>query len=251
MTTIAHISDLHFGITDPAAVERIAQEVAQSKADLLVVSGDLTQRARAGQYEQAKQFLARLPSPQLVVPGNHDIPLFAFWRRIFSPFGRFRHFVSDNLWPTWHNDEVFVVGMNTACRVAPRLTGWWKDGKITPDEDAQIRREFAAAVDGQVRVLVAHHPFIEPPGGHAHGIVHGAAAALRVIEECKVDLILSGHLHMAYYYDLRQRHKHVNRPMINLVAGSATSTRRREKFNSWNVVRIDKGKVQIEVRFLQ
>lgn len=247
-TCIAQISDLHFHRTDAGVVEALAADLQGLQPDLLVVSGDLTQRARAGQYRSAVAFLRRLPGPQLVVPGNHDVPLLAFWRRIFSPLGRFRQFVTADLWPTWANDEVFVLGMNTACRLAPRWNGFWKDGRITPAQRDELAARFAAARPGQARVLVAHHPFVEPPGGHAHGIVHGAAEALRVLDAAGVDLILSGHLHLSMQADVRSRHPHVQRPMINLLAGSATSTRRREPCNSYNVIRVDCGRIEVEIR---
>lgn len=237
MTTIAHISDLHFDRIDPPALEALRIELARVRPDVLVVSGDLTQRARAGQFRRAMAFLAGLPTPQVIVPGNHDVPLFAFWRRIFCPYGRFRRFVTDDLWPAWSNGHVRIVGMNTACRIAPRLTGFWKDGRIDRRQCDRIRRSFAGA-DEPVRVLVAHHPFIEPPAGHAHGIVHGATEALAAIQEAGISLILSGHVHMAYYADLRTGHPHLNRPIINLVAGSATSTRRRDPCNSFNIVEV-------------
>jgi 3',5'-cyclic AMP phosphodiesterase CpdA len=117
------------------------------------------------------------------------------------------------------------------------LTGFWKDGRIDRRQCVRIRRSFADA-DEPVRVLVAHHPFIEPPGGHAHGIVHGATDALAAIQDSGVSLVLSGHLHMAYHADLRVRHPLLTRPIINLVAGSATSTRRRDPCNSFNIVEV-------------
>lgn len=247
-TCIAHISDLHFHRTEADAVEALAIELRGLSPDLLVVSGDLTQRARVGQYRSVAAYLGRLPQPRLVVPGNHDVPLLAFWRRVVSPLGRFRRFVTPDLWPVWANDDVFVLGMNTACRLAPRWNGFWKDGRISAAQRDELAARFSGARSGQVRVLVAHHPFVEPPGGHAHGIVHGAREALRVLDSAGVDLILSGHLHLAMQADVRLLHPHVRRPMINLLAGSATSTRRREPCNSYNVVRIDSGRIEVEVR---
>ena len=228
--------------------DALARDLADLRPDVLVVSGDLTQRARAGQFRLARDYLARLPTPQIVVPGNHDVPLFAFWRRIFSPFGRFRRFATPDVWPAWRSGDVAILGLNTACRLAPRLSGFWKDGLIDRRQCEQIPRRFAALGDASVRVLVAHHPFIEPPGGHRHGIVHNAAEALAACEQAQVDLILSGHVHMAYRADVREQHPQVSRPILNLVAGSAISNRRREAFNSYNVIRVEGGVARIELR---
>jgi len=108
MRTIAHISDVHFGRTDPAVVEGLVKDLSERKPTLLVVSGDFTQRARGRQYAAAAAFLKRLPSPQLVVPGNHDIPMFDIIRRFFFPLSRYRKYITDNLRPAGGNDAVGV-----------------------------------------------------------------------------------------------------------------------------------------------
>src|SRR5256885_14849667 len=113
MRTIAHISDIHFGRTDPAVVEGLVQDLSERAATLLIVSGDFTQRGRERQYADASAFLRRLPSPQLVVPGNHDIPLFDIIRRFFFPLRRYRRYISTDLRPVYQDEELFVLGINT------------------------------------------------------------------------------------------------------------------------------------------
>ncbi len=278
MTTIAHISDLHFGRIDSAAVEALVGDLHLLRPDLVVISGDLTQRARPEQYKAARALIDRLPIPQIIVPGNHDVPLYDLLRRLRDPFGRFRQFITVDEYPEFENDDVHVVGINTACRIAPRLSGFWKDGKVrarhleklkqlfTPDRailprsvvrqgdtSAEARnapladdppsgplpeyKEEEAALH-QMRILVAHHPFIEPGGGHCHGIIHGARHALPVLEQLGIDLILGGHVHMSYRGDVCLQHPQVRRPMLNILAGSAISTRRREQCNAYNVLQI-------------
>lgn len=250
MTTIAHISDLHFDRVDPAAVRALPAELHSFRPDVVIISGDLTQRARRGQYRRAVEFISRLPSPRIIVPGNHDVPLFDSLRRMIDPYGRFARKVSADFFPEFRNDDVHIVGINTACRLAPRWNGFWKDGKIRPIHLDELRRRLPPGLvrPGQLRMLVAHHPFIEPPGGHVHGIIHGAARALPVLESLGIDLILGGHFHLSFRADLRARYPILSRPMLNLVAGSATSTRRRERFNSYNLIRVAAGRAEIVVR---
>src|SRR3954471_22415928 len=104
MRTIAHISDIHFGRTDPAVVEGLIADFAGRRPDVLVVSGDFTQRARAGQYMAAADYHRRLPAPQLVVPGNHDIPLYDVIRRFFFPLQRYRKYITKDLRPVYQDE---------------------------------------------------------------------------------------------------------------------------------------------------
>src|SRR5688500_3119965 len=123
MRTIAHISDLHFGRIDPPVVEGLVSDLAQRQPTLVVVSGDFTQRARRKQYEQAADYLARLPTPHLDVPENHDTPMFDLTRRIFFPLHRYRHYITRDLRPSYQADELFVLGINTA-RSSTHKSGW-------------------------------------------------------------------------------------------------------------------------------
>ena len=114
MRTLVHLSDLHFGRTDPALIEPLIASVNGIGANLVVVSGDLTQRAKQAQFEEARDFLARLAPPRLVVPGNHDVPLYRVWERFLSPLGKYCRIIDSNLEPTFVDGEIAVVGVNTA-----------------------------------------------------------------------------------------------------------------------------------------
>src|SRR5687768_14918819 len=111
---IAHISDIHFGAEDPAAVTAAAKDLLAWRYDLLVVSGDFTQRARPRQFRAAMDFLKPLPQPHLYVPGNHDVPLYDVFNRFLNPVGRFRRYVTPDLRPVFRDDQMAVVGLNTA-----------------------------------------------------------------------------------------------------------------------------------------
>src|SRR4051812_2596140 len=123
MRTIAHISDLHFGRLDRSVAEGLVADLAERKPSLLVVSGDFTQRAREGQFRAAAEYLKRLPQPQLVVPGNHDVPLYDVVARFFSPLAGYRRIISSDLRPLYRDEEMLVLGVNTA-RSFTHKSGW-------------------------------------------------------------------------------------------------------------------------------
>src|SRR6185503_12284158 len=197
MRTIAHVSDLHFGREDPRVVEAVLEDLAASRPHLVVVSGDLTQRARRREFQAARAFLDRLPSPALVVPGNHDIPLFDLARRFFRPLERYKRFVTDDLSPLFHDEDLAVLGVNTA------RSNVWKNGRVSHAQIETIRAHFAPLPQRMTKVLVTHHPFLAPPGTAGHRLVGRGLQALQAAEACGVDLLLAGHLHVGFTGDVR------------------------------------------------
>jgi 3',5'-cyclic AMP phosphodiesterase CpdA len=195
MARLVHLSDLHFGAHDERLVEAVEERVDELKPDLVVVSGDFTQRAKTEQFREACQFLERLQHSGhevLGVPGNHDVPLYDVLRRFLSPLSRYRRFIDDSLCPFVELPGIAVLGINTARSLT------FKDGRINQDQVAFIRDTFSRTPRDAFRVLVTHHPlFALEVGDEITPAIGRQELALDAIQEAGVDLLLAGHNHHA------------------------------------------------------
>jgi 3',5'-cyclic AMP phosphodiesterase CpdA len=236
---LLHLSDLHFGRVDLSLVESIVDLAQQLAPDLVVVSGDFTQRARRNQFEAARAFLDRLPEPRLVVPGNHDIPLWDVVRRFLSPLGRYRRYITRDLAPFFHDEEIAVLGINTARSLTRKY------GRINVQQIAHAREVFADVEKQIVKVVVTHHPFDLPPGTHHH-LVGRSAMAMEGLAAAGVDLILSGHLHLQHTGLTATRYRIEGYSALIAQTGTTTSTRGRGEANSFNFIRIETDRIAIE-----
>jgi 3',5'-cyclic AMP phosphodiesterase CpdA len=245
VTRIVHLSDLHFGAHDDQLVEAVDAQVDQFKPDLVVISGDFTQRARTEQFKEACQFLEALRDrghEVLGVPGNHDVPLYDVLRRFLSPLARYRRFIDENLSPFIELPGVAVLGINTARSLT------FKDGRINKEQVEFIRETFARTPSEATRVLVTHHPlFALRVGEHVDRAIGRQELALDVIEESGVDMLLAGHNHHASSQDASDLVTRLGGVLV-VQAGTATSTRVREQEQSFNVIDIAEGQATIIVR---
>ena len=247
MPRIAHLSDLHFGAHDDRLVAAVEEWVDEAKPDLVVISGDFTQRAKTEQFKQACQFLERLKAAGhevLGVPGNHDVPLYDVLRRFLSPLTRYRRFIDDTLCPYHELPGAVVLGINTARSLT------FKDGRINEEQIAFIRESFARVGPDTARILVTHHPMFALPVGDGPQLgeaVGRQEMALRVVAEAGVDLLLAGHNHRASTHHARDLVTDAG-PALVIQAGTATSTRLRDEEQSFNLIEVAKGEVMVAVQ---
>ena len=245
MRVLAHISDLHFGRHDPALAEALLASLAEARPDLVVVSGDLTQRARTEQFAAARAFLERIAAPVLVVPGNHDVPLWNPLRRFLRPRSRFGRYVTSERTPCYADEEIAVLGLDTSRRVP------FKNGRVSLGQIAELHRFFAAAPATATRILVTHHPLALPAGvaAEAFDAVGRSRAALDAVAAAGVHIMLSGHFH-ASLSGAAAHPAAVAGPAHSVLvvhAGTAISTRTRAEANAWNLLRIDGPEVAVAV----
>jgi 3',5'-cyclic AMP phosphodiesterase CpdA len=243
MRTIAHLSDLHFGREDPDVVAALLAELGERRPTVVAVSGDLTQRARPTQFRAARAFLDRIEAPQVVVPGNHDVPLYDVVRRFTSPLGRYARFVTPELEPAYADDALHVLGVSTARSLT------WKEGRISLDQIEALRRRFCdGAAPPRLRVLVAHHPFGAAADGARPRVAGRSGRALRVLAGCGLDLLLTGHLHRLAHGELEHPVERLSRAVLAFHAGSATSVRLRGEPNSYNWIEVDGPRLVLTIR---
>lgn len=188
MTRIVHLTDLHFGCARAELAGPLHRALRQVRPDLVVVSGDLTHRARRAQFRAAMAFLNGLNLPFIAQPGNHDMPLFNLVLRVLDPFRGWRRAVSDTLAPDRDAGHVRVFSANTAD------PSRWRRGLLRGDDLRRIGAALRAGPPGAINILACHHPFEEPPG-FDRGETRGAAAALPGLARDGLHVILSGHLH--------------------------------------------------------
>lgn len=193
---LVHLSDIHFGGENAAAVAGATEYIAAGDFDLVVVSGDLTRYAEKAEFQAAAAWLAGLPGDRLVTPGNHDAPYLAWAERIFAPFRRFEAAIGPARSQTHLGGGFAVRGLNTARGAQPRIN--WSKGQISRNQTDEAANWFEAAAAECFRIVVCHHPLIEMLGGPMTARVWGGPAAAQAFSEAKVDLVLSGHIHAPF-----------------------------------------------------
>jgi 3',5'-cyclic AMP phosphodiesterase CpdA len=240
MRTLVHLSDLHFGHNDPKLPGPLRAAIESLEPDVVCISGDLTQRARRSQFREAAAFLATLPKPQIVVPGNHDVPLYDVVRRFLAPLDRFREFIEPEPFPSFIDDEIAVVGVNTARSLT------FKNGRINAEQIAEVERRFRGLPDEVARIVVTHHPFDLAEGSHEKELVGRAHMAMQAFAAAGVDFFLSGHMHVSHAMTTAKRYDIAGFAALMIQAGTTTSTRGRGEANAFNVLRIGRASLDLE-----
>jgi len=243
MKTIVHISDLHFGRLNEAVMQPLEDFIKEMKPDVLVISGDLTMRAKKREFMEAKIFLNKLPFPQIIVPGNHDIPLYNVWTRFFQAFKKYRKYISEDLEPIYQDENVLMYGLNTARSYA------LVRGRVDLNQVEKICAEFDKLPKEVLRVVVTHHPFDLPGPYRAYNLQQRPAKAMEMLIKSRVDLFLAGHTHKSIIDHVPERAKELGFGPLIIQAGTTTSRRTRHDHNTFNVIKWDYPVMQIDNYF--
>lgn len=256
---ICHLSDLHFGHHDSRLAAGLHADLTSQSPDLVIVSGDFTQVGSEEEFRAARAFLDGLDTPFLAVPGNHDVPAHNIVRRFLDPYGFYRRYIARELEPTLDLGDIVIAGIRTSRRMRAELN--WAHGSISRGQLARLEQRFAGTSADALRIVVAHHPLMQPEGEvlKPMRLVRRADLALETFARLGVRLVLSGHFHLSY---VRQHgpegavkeaapsglREAARAPILVAQASSTISTRLRGDANAYNLIDIDKGRITVTVR---
>lgn len=234
MSLLVQISDPHFGTERPEVVDALRRLITTLAPDLVILSGDVTQRARRAQFDAARRFIDSYPQPTLAVPGNHDVPLLNLAARVFDPFGGYRRVFGKDLEPVHASADTLVIGVNTVR--AKRH----KNGEVSDAQIARVAARLRAADEAQLRIVVTHQPVHVIREKDITNLLINHEPAIREWAAAGADLVLGGHIHLPYVRPLNTPDRRLASELWSVQAGTATSTRIREGIsNSVHVIRHD------------
>lgn len=242
MVRLAHISDLHFGADDAVVVAGLRADLRDQDLSQVLLSGDLTMRARKREFRQARELLDAIGLPWVSVPGNHDLPLDRPARAV-RPLRGYQRAIDPDTEPRVLRDGVLVVGLSTARRYL------WKGGRIDDEQVARIETAFVSDEPVVLRVLMLHHPVFRSLQRPGERIVRGAGPALRAAAAAGVDVVLCGHDHVQAHVDLALSRPYMSRHVLGIMCGTTTSKRvRAEESQSYNILEVDGDRLTLTVR---
>ncbi len=231
---ILHLSDLHFGTELPPLIPALISSAKTLQPDLTIISGDLTQRARASQFRQTVKFLTQLPAPILSVPGNHDISLYNPFERLLFPFWKYQHWIGKRTANEWKNDEIAILGLNS-------VTPFKGMGGFITDKQLNNVATFFENQPHKIKMVVMHHNLIQ---SERHRIINDADKILSVFGAAGVNLVLGGHIHLP---KIELLHKpYLNHALYIITAGTAISHRTSAP-NSFNVIDLSQNTFTLSV----
>ena len=234
MTLLLQVSDPHFGTEQAPVVQALERLAHALRPDVLLLSGDITQRARRSQFSRARAFVERLRVPAVVaIPGNHDIPLFNLAARLFWPYANHRRAFGHDLEPEFEDDDVLVLAVNT--------TRWYRhaDGEVSAAQIERVAQRLVRARAALWRIVVVHQPVAVTRATDRHNVLHGHEVAVRRWAAAGADLVVGGHIHLPFVLPLHERWTGLQGALWAVQAGTAVSNRvRAEVGNSVNVIRV-------------
>ena len=237
MTVVLQVSDPHFGTERPVAVAALQRLSAELRPDLLLVTGDITQRARPAEFARAKVVFDQLGVPaQLIIPGNHDIPLYDVFARAFHPYGRYARAFGSALEGEFESDDLLVIAINTTRRYRH------KNGEVSDEQIERVAERLARARPQQIRLVAVHQPVAVTKADDVENLLRGHERAVRRWAVAGVDAVIGGHIHLPYVLPLKQTWPELPRAVAAVQAGTALSHRVRGGIsNSVNVIRTSPG----------
>lgn len=192
---LVHLTDLHFGCEDRAALNAAAKYVDETKPDAVIITGDISKDGLQSELNDACAWMRELSAPVMLTPGNHDVPYYSMWGRLFYPWKRFESAAQGIQVAPWHTDQWSIVPVNTARPWQIRLN--WAQGEISRGQTAVAASELQRAAPGALRIVITHHPLDWPNDAPIKGLTRGGPRALLRLADAGAELFLSGHLHFA------------------------------------------------------
>lgn len=238
MLRILHLTDIHFGCENKAAVEAARQHACEGGYDLIVQSGDMTMIGAEPEFVTASAWLAGLPGPQIGTPGNHDTPEFDIFARLVAPWELYRRYIGPPEGMSFAKEGLAVEAMNTSRGVQLRLN--WSKGACDPDDARRVCANLSKAPAGALKVVVCHHPLMEVTGGPMTARVRGGEAAARIVAKGGADLVLTGHIHMPFAHPLP-----FGDAKTYAVGGSTLSLRERGVPAGYNRIEVDERQIHV------
>jgi len=241
-TRLFHISDVHFGVEDRAALDAVAQAVRAERPDALICTGDLTQRAKHSEYAAAAEWFASLGVPVVLEPGNHDMPYYNMIERFTDPYRRYRRLAA-KVAVDFESEDVVLVSLKTTVRFQARFP--WSDGVV-------MRRALEKTLgqlehlrgDPRQIVVTAHHPLLGPVGESNPTI--GGDRAFAAIAAAGADAILSGHIHQPL-----DEVREVDGASMRMIGAGTLSTRLRHGAPpSYRLISVSRERIESELREL-
>jgi 3',5'-cyclic AMP phosphodiesterase CpdA len=245
MRTIIHLSDLHFGKVEKKRILPLVELVNSIKPDLVIISGDLTQRATHTEYKEAKNFIKKIKPDKFIVPGNHDIPLINVFARLTRPFKKYTNYITKDLSPRYEDKELSIVGLNS---VRPYTIS---SGRLSKTQVKNTLEVFNDPESKKIKIVVCHHPFDLPHKKkghhkHTHKVIGSSVPTMTRLASKKVDLFLSGHLHVTHIGDTTHRYNIKGYSGLIVQAGTALSKRIRGELVSFNVLKIEPKYIEVD-----